>query len=81
MLPEVKDSADDYGKSDAGILGAPVPILGVIGNQQAALIGHACFAPGMLKATYDEHCFAMLNTGERHRPFRSPATHHHCLSA
>lgn len=63
LLPEVKDSADDYGASEADILDAPVPILGVIGNQQAALIGHACFAPGMLKATYDEHCFAMLNTG------------------
>lgn len=63
VLPEVKDSADDYGLCAAEVLGAPVPILGVIGNQQAALIGHACFAPGMLKATYDEHCFAMLNTG------------------
>ena len=63
VLPEVRDSADDYGASDASILGASVPILGVIGNQQAALIGQACFAPGMLKATYDEHCFAMLNTG------------------
>ncbi|UJW86974.1 FGGY family carbohydrate kinase [Devosia sp. SL43] len=64
ILPEVKDSADDYGASEADIFGAPVPILGVVGNQQAALIGQACFAPGMLKATYDEHCFAMLNTGD-----------------
>lgn len=63
ILPNLKDSADDYGASDPDIFGAPVPILGVVGNQQAALIGQACFAPGMLKATYDEHCFAMLNTG------------------
>jgi glycerol kinase len=63
LLPDVKDSADDYGASETDIFGAAVPILGVVGNQQAALIGQACFAPGMLKATYDEHCFAMLNTG------------------
>jgi len=72
LLPEVKDSADDYGLSDPGILGTAVPILGVVGNQQAALIGHACFTPGMLKATYDDHCFILLNTGSdivrsRHR--------------
>jgi len=63
ILPEVKDSADDFGSTEPAILGAAVPILGVIGNQQAALIGHACFEPGMLKSTYDEHCFALLNTG------------------
>jgi glycerol kinase len=64
LLPEVRDSADDYGNAEAEIFEVPVPILGVVGNQQAALIGQACFAPGMLKATYDEHCFAMLNTGD-----------------
>jgi len=63
MLPEVKDSADDFGRTEASIFGAPIPILGVVGNQQAALIGHACFEPGMLKSSYDEHCFALLNTG------------------
>jgi glycerol kinase len=63
LLPEVRDSAADFGSTEPGILGASVPILGVIGNQQAALIGHACFAPGMLKSTYDEHCFTLLNTG------------------
>ncbi|RYE87640.1 MAG: glycerol kinase, partial [Hyphomicrobiales bacterium] len=72
ILPEVRDSADDFGASEPSILGAAVPILGVIGNQQAALIGQACFAPGMMKSTYDEHCFALLNTGSdivrsRHR--------------
>ncbi len=63
VLPEVKDSADNFGLSESSLFGAPIPILGVVGNQQAALIGHACFEPGMLKSTYDEHCFALLNTG------------------
>ena len=43
--------------------GAPIPICGVAGDQQAALIGQGCFQPGMLKATYGTGCFAMLNTG------------------
>jgi glycerol kinase len=64
LLPAVKDSADDFGLSDPGVLGTAVPILGVVGNQQAALIAQACFAPGMLKSTYDEHCFILLNTGD-----------------
>ena len=63
MLPEVKNSADDFGLSEASLFGAPIPIYGVVGNQQAALIGNACFEPGMLKSTYDDHCFALLNTG------------------
>ena len=63
MLPDVKDSADDFGFADPGVLGSAVPILGVVGNQQAALIGQACFSPGMLKSTYDAHCFTLLNTG------------------
>src|SRR5690606_19680607 len=53
MLPEVKDSAGDFGKTDPALFGAAVPILGVAGNQQAALIGQACFEPGMLKSSYD----------------------------
>lgn len=72
LLPEVRDSADDFGVTEPATVGAAVPILGVIGNQQAALIGQACFSPGMLKATYDDHCFTLLNTGDdivrsRHR--------------
>jgi glycerol kinase len=63
ILPEVKDSADDYGHSDPAILGTEVPIYGVVGDQQAALIGQACFAPGMAKSTYGTACFALLNTG------------------
>jgi glycerol kinase len=63
VLPEVRDCAADYGTTDAGVLGAAVPILGVAGDQQAATMGQACFAPGMLKATYGTGCFALLNTG------------------
>lgn len=64
MLPEVKDSADYFGTADESILGAPIPILGVAGDQQAATIGQACFEPGMFKSTYGTGCFALLNTGK-----------------
>ncbi len=60
LLPEVRDCAADFGSSAA--LGAPV--LGVAGDQQAATIGQACFAPGMMKSTYGTGCFALLNTGD-----------------
>jgi glycerol kinase len=63
MLPEVKDCADDFGTTEASILGVPVPIRGVAGDQQAATIGQACFSPGMMKSTYGTGCFALLNTG------------------
>ncbi len=67
MLPEVLDCAADFGVTE--LLGAPVPILGVAGDQQAATIGQACFEPGMLKSTYGTGCFALLNTGDT--PVRS----------
>jgi len=63
LLPEVKDSADDFGVTDAAILGAAINIYGSAGDQQAATIGQACFRPGMLKSTYGTGCFALLNTG------------------
>ena len=63
MLPEVMDCASDFGVTDKDILGAEIPILGVAGDQQAAAIGNACFAPGMMKSTYGTGCFALLNTG------------------
>jgi glycerol kinase len=63
MLPEVRDSNAGYGTADPSILGAALPILGVAGDQQAATIGQACFAPGMVKSTYGTGCFAVLNTG------------------
>ena len=63
MLPEVHDCAADFGTARADHLGAAIPILGVAGDQQAATLGQACFAPGMVKSTYGTGCFALLNTG------------------
>ncbi len=63
VLPDVKDSAADYGLTDPEWFGRPLPILGVAGDQQAALVGQACFQPGMVKSTYGTGCFALLNTG------------------
>jgi glycerol kinase len=63
LLPEVRDSNASFGTTETSILGAPLPILGVAGDQQAATIGQACFSPGMVKATYGTGCFALLNTG------------------
>ena len=64
MLPQVRDSAADFGATTPDILGAPVPIFGMAGDQQAATLGQACFEPGMMKSTYGTGCFALLNTGE-----------------
>lgn len=63
MLPEVRDCAADYGTTLPGLFGGPIRICGIAGDQQAALVGQACFQPGMLKSTYGTGCFAMLNTG------------------
>ena len=63
VLPEVRDSSANFGATDPELFGAAIPIFGIAGDQQAALIGQACFAPGMLKATYGTGCFALLNTG------------------
>ncbi len=63
MLPEVRDCAADYGFTRPDLFGRPLPILGVAGDQQAAAMGQACFAPGMMKATYGTGAFLLLNTG------------------
>lgn len=63
-LPEVRDCAADFGTTAADVLGQSLPIRGVAGDQQAALIGQACFAPGDLKTTYGTGAFLVLNTGE-----------------
>ncbi len=63
LLPEVKDCAADYGSTRPDLFGRAIPILGVAGDQQAATVGQACFAPGMMKSTYGTGCFALLNTG------------------
>jgi glycerol kinase len=64
LLPEVKDCAAEFGRTEPALLGASLPILGVAGDQQAATIGQACFSPGMMKSTYGTGCFALLNTGD-----------------
>ena len=69
VLPEVRDCAAAFGVTEAGLFGAAIPIRGIAGDQQAALIGQACFAPGMMKSTYGTGCFALLNTGQT--PVRS----------
>jgi glycerol kinase len=63
MLPDVRDSAAEYGSTALDLLGATIPICGVAGDQQAATVGQACFRPGMMKSTYGTGCFALLNTG------------------
>ena len=63
ILPEVRDCADDFGTTRADIFGREISILGVAGDQQAATMGQACFAPGMMKSTYGTGCFALMNTG------------------
>lgn len=63
MLPEVKDSNAMFGITSKALLGAELPITGVAGDQQAALVGQACFNPGMVKSTYGTGCFMMMNTG------------------
>ncbi|MDP2206486.1 MAG: glycerol kinase GlpK [Alphaproteobacteria bacterium] len=66
MLPEVRDNSGDFGRTD--MLGAPVTIGGMAGDQQAALIGQACFTPGMVKSTYGTGCFALMNIGGAFKP-------------
>ena len=63
LLPQVKNCADDFGTTDAKVFGAAIAIAGVAGDQQAAMIGQACFEPGMVKSTYGTGCFVLLNTG------------------
>jgi len=64
VLPEVKSSSEVYAETDPDLLGAPIPIAGIAGDQQAALYGQACFKPGMMKNTYGTGCFLLMNTGE-----------------
>ncbi len=64
MLPEVKPSSEVYGVTDPGLFGGPIPIAGAAGDQQAALFGQTCFAPGEAKNTYGTGCFLLMNTGD-----------------
>ena len=65
MLPQVMDCAADFGETLPELFGAPIRIAGIAGDQQAAVVGQACFQPGMMKSTYGTGCFALLNTGEQ----------------
>ncbi len=64
LLPEVRDTAADFGSTHPDFLGAPVKVTGMAGDQQAALFGQACFRPGMVKSTYGTGCFALMNIGD-----------------
>src|SRR5262249_57552417 len=68
LLPEVKSSSEVYAETDPDLLGAPIPIAGNAGDQQAALYGQACFKPGMMKNTYGTGCFLLMNTDESPNP-------------
>ena len=63
ILPEVMDNDAEFGITDAGLLGAAIPITGMAGDQQAATVGQACLKAGMMKSTYGTGCFALMNTG------------------
>jgi glycerol kinase len=63
ILPEVKDSSAPFGVTANNIFEAGIPIAGIAGDQQAALVGQVCFQPGMIKSTYGTGCFMVLNTG------------------
>jgi glycerol kinase len=67
ILPEVRGSSEVYG--ECHLFGAPVPIAGIAGDQQAALFGQACTKPGMVKNTYGTGCFMLMHTGTK--PIRS----------
>ncbi len=65
LLPEVKDSAADYGATSPELFGTAIPISAIAGDQQAATIGQCCFEEGMVKSTYGTGCFMLLNTGAK----------------
>jgi len=63
LLPQVRPNAALFGRSGEAGFGADLPVTGMAGDQQAALIGQACLKPGMIKSTYGTGCFALMNTG------------------
>ena len=63
LLPEVLDNTADFGITDPSLFGAGIPIYAMAGDQQAALVGQACFNPGSVKSTYGTGCFMVMNTG------------------
>ena len=65
ILPVIKDSSDDFGRSHASITGKSYPITGIVGDQQAAAIGQCCFKKGSVKSTYGTGAFVLMNTGNK----------------
>lgn len=65
LLPEVKDCSADFGLTTKALFGRQFPVYGMIGDQQSALVGQACFVPGMIKSTYGTGCFMIANTGDK----------------
>ena len=63
VLPQVADTSQVVGMLDKSILGREIPVAALVGDQQSALFGHGCFAPGMSKNTYGTGCFLLMNTG------------------
>lgn len=63
ILPDVSDCQGEFGTAEDVHFGRALPILGMAGDQQAALVGQACFEPGYIKATYGTGCFVLVNTG------------------
>jgi glycerol kinase len=67
LLPTIQPSSSEFGYTHSSLFGAPILVGGIAGDQQAALIGQACFSEGMAKSTYGTGCFMMLNTGDKPR--------------
>ena len=65
VLPEVRDSAGDFGEASIGLFDRPIPVRGIAGDQQAATFGQAAFEPGGMKFTYGTGAFALINTGSK----------------
>ncbi len=65
ILPEVKNSADDFGVTNKKVIGREIPISAVLGDQQAAAVGQTCFEKGSIKSTYGTGAFVIMNTGPK----------------
>ena len=70
LLPEIRDSTGLFGQTSADLFGGAIAVRGIAGDQQAALVGQACFAPGTVKATYGTGGFVLLNIGAEPKPSR-----------
>jgi len=71
VLPDVRDTAGDFGTTDPELFGRAIPIAALVGDQHGALVGQACFTPGMVKSTYGTGCFVLVNTGAKALPSRN----------